>query len=504
LSVHGRQGREEVIEGAPGGLCLAHSITPRCLVLLAAAGLISGCEPDGERGDGAASRRPNIVLVTFESLRADHVRCYGYERDTTPAIDALAAEGIVFDRAYAVTSWTLTSHASMFTGLYPTAHRVIGPRDKLDDSYTTLAELLTQAGYQTAGLVAGPYLRTNFNLNQGFGYYDQSAANPKGNNAAWSDITNPHMEAGLRRFLREQRRAEQPFFLFLYLWDPHYDYIPPEPFDTKFVPSHAEPVDLDEYELKGAVTKDISDNQLAYVLSQYDGEILCTDALLGRLWDLLEDLGVWRDTAVIVAGDHGEEFFEHGTKGHKNNLYVESLHVPLIVKPPGNPVRRRDGRTATLLDVFPTVLELAGITAEGAYHGRSLLQPPSREEEPIFFELETSNYFIRPKTGKKYKKSVTWYAVQEGDYKLITVQGSDVWELYNVAEDPGERRPLASPTHEAIVARLRTELATQRIRMERAAAGQGRAGQADLTPEDLERLKSLGYIKTSEEGDGNP
>jgi arylsulfatase A-like enzyme len=466
------------------------------LIVLVYIVCLPGC---GERSrDGVASAdRPNIVLITFESLRADHVGCYGYERDTTPAIDALSAEGITFDHAYAVTSWTLTSHASILTGLYPTAHQVIGPKDRLPDSYTTLTELLNKNGYQTAGFISGPFLRTKYNLHQGFEVYDESTANPRGNKAAHSDITNPRLEAKVSRYLRALRSKTRPFFLLLYLWDPHYDYLPPDPYDKRFVPADAELVEMRNYETGKIVTKDISANKLAYVVSQYDGEVLWTDELLRVLWGVLQELGLWESTAIVLTADHGEEFFEHGAKGHKNNLHVESLHVPLIIKPAGKVTPRRDGRIVNLIDLFPTLLELARVEPGQLFHGQSLLKPVTTGPQVTFFELVTSNYFKRP-TGEKYKKSDLWWAVREGDYKLISVENKDRWELYNVADDPGERHPLGSE-HAGTLTRLRRRLAEHQARMTAQAAVWGRPGQAELTPEDIERLESLGYIKTTTE-----
>ena len=472
----------------------------RWLVLVAAlsGGVIAGCGDGAQLGAGRAARddRPNIILISVESLRADHVGCYGYQRDTTPAIDALSKEAVVFEQAYSVTSWTLTSHASMFTGLCPTAHQVIGPKDRLGASYTTMAELLRRAGYQTAGVIGGPFLRTKHNLHQGFEAYDESAANPRGNKAAWTDVTNPQVEASLTAFIKHARSRTRPFFLFAYLWDPHYDYIPPGPYNKRFVPPDAVPVDMHQYEIAGIVTKETSPNKLAYVISQYDGEILWTDAVLGRLWELLREQGIWENTAIIVTADHGEEFFEHGTKGHKNNLYVESVHVPLVIKPPGQTTPSRDNRIVSLIDLPPTVFEFARVTTDQPIHGRSLLRAAPADPGPTFFELVTSNYFTRRTTGEKYKVSNQWHAVREGDFKLVAVEkkNDEIRELYNVADDPGEQHPLGVE-HQSALDSLCAALAAYRTEMERTAAGWGKPRPAELSPEDIERLRSLGYVE---------
>ena len=180
----------------------------------------SGCAPEPD-----ASGRPPVVLVTLESLRTDHVGAYGGasgsrpELPLTPALDALAAGATVYEQAQSVTSWTLTSHASLFTGLYPTAHGTEGPRDCLDESYTTLAERLDAAGYRTAGVISGPYLRPIHQLDQGFDHYDDTPASIT-NALAHDDVTNPAMEQALQRVLDEPRDPRRPLFLFAYFWDP--------------------------------------------------------------------------------------------------------------------------------------------------------------------------------------------------------------------------------------------------------------------------------------------
>jgi arylsulfatase A-like enzyme len=291
--------------------------------------LLAACSP-------SARDRPNVVLVTIESLRPDHVGCYGGrsrsrpEVPLTPALDALAAEGMRYPNAHAVTSWTLASHASLFTGLYPSTHRAVAPRDRLGDDFTTVAETLQTAGYQTAGVVSGPYLRRPYGLGQGFDVWVDGIASAR-TAASHDDVTNPQVEAALTAFLDETRDPDLPFFLFAYLWDPHYDYLPPPPYDTMFVSPECEPIDLAGYETNPTFDTGISAAQLAYVFSQYAGEIRATDDLLGRFFAALRAAGLWDDTVVVVTADHGEEFYEHGKIGHKNTVYAESVHVPLIV-----------------------------------------------------------------------------------------------------------------------------------------------------------------------------
>ncbi len=436
---------------------------------------------------------PNVVLITIESLRPDYIASFEGERVTSQNLDALAAEAMVYTDAHSVTSWTLAAHASLFTGLYPTAHRATSPLSKLDDSYTTIAEILAENGYQCAGVVSGPYLRKAHNLHQGFELYEDSPSEVI-EERAHADITNPDMELQLRAFVKSRRDAKRPFFLFAYFWDPHYDYIPPAPYDQAFVGTDSEPIDVTGYETTNKVNPSISPDQLRYVISQYEGEIAWTDALLGRFFRLLKDDGLWDDTLIVVTSDHGEEFFERGRKGHKNNLFRESVRVPLIVKYPRGGPRGRSSRLVSLVDVVPTILDATGARSSVPHQGRSLILPAPETERAIFFELLAVWYLQKPAEKKLQKKEEDWFAVRRGDYKLIAVPEEGRFELYNVREDPGERRDLAA-REPGSARQLRAALAEWHSRTKAVATSFREGGSAELSPESLERLRSLGYLR---------
>ncbi|MFQ5458668.1 MAG: sulfatase [Myxococcota bacterium] len=460
------------------------------LVFLLMTGCGSGQDRGGVPADGA---RPNIILITIESLRADHVGAYGYQRDTTPALDALSAEAVTFDRAYSVTSWTLPSHASIFTGMYPTAHQVQKPFDRLDGSYQTLAELLQRGGYQTAGIVSGPFLRATHNLNQGFEIYDESAIEGTSFAASHETVTNPRVEERVKNYLTKGRDPERPFFLFIYLWDPHYDYIPPPPYDQMFVPASAEKTDVRHYESPGADHKILPEAQLQYVISQYDGEIRWTDELLGRLWYLLRELDLWDRTGIIATSDHGEEFFEHGVKGHKNNLYVQSLHVPLIVKAAGSEAPRRDARVVNLIDLYPTLLAMAGQAVPASNQGSSLLAPAAEPPPPVFFELEKTSFYPEAAGDAVREDTESWLAAIDGDYKMVARSTERRPELFDLANDPEELHPLGGGYLEKALD-LSHKIKAHQVEMIAIAAGFGKEGPAELTPDQIERLRALGYV----------
>jgi arylsulfatase A-like enzyme len=445
--------------------------------------------------------RPNIFLLTVESLRPDHMGSYTGERDTTPNLDAFARESVVYEDAHSVTSWTLASHASMFTGLYPTAHGAVESRSRLDGEIATLADLLAQHGYQTAGFASGPYLARRHNLSQGFEYYDDSPATVGTQGGAHDDVTNPSLESAIIHFLFDRRYKvfdryrdpERPLFLFAYYWDPHYDYIPPPPFNTMFVEEGAERIGVRGYESSGLVTSKISPAELSYVLSQYDGEIRFTDFYLGRFFEVLKKAGLWENSVVIVTSDHGEEFFDHGKKGHKNSLYSESVHVPLIIKHPRSARTGRDSRLVSLVDLFPTILELAGAEVPSAHQAMSLLDLDPDPDRSIFFEL-LSTLYHRLTDGEGFvRDDEEWLAVRRGDSKLVVVPADRRIELYRVSTDRGEQEDIAGDEPQ-MVADLQSTLDAFREESRLLAQGGGEE-QADLDPEQIERLRELGYLE---------
>ncbi|MFH1279833.1 MAG: sulfatase [Candidatus Eisenbacteria bacterium] len=452
---------------------------------MAAAALISA-------GCGGGGSRPNVVVVTIESLRADHLGCYGYDLPTSPHLDRFAAESIRFDRAYSVTSWTLPSHAALLTGMYPSAVQVTEPHHKLSDSYATLAETLAEEGYHTAAFVSGPFLRTPYNLNQGFALYDDgpSAVTQE---TAHGDVTNPSMERAVTAFLRS--RPEEPFFLFAYFWDVHYDFIPPPPYDTMFVTADMEPFDGTGFESNNEIRPDMSPERFRYLVSQYDGEIRSTDEMFGRLFGVLREEGLWENTAILVTADHGEEFFEHGAKGHKHNLHVETLHVPLLFKPPGLFEPAVDGRVASLIDVAPTVLGLCGVRPPEGVAGRSLLAPAEDAPRELFYELYLTYYGYVIGGGFAGTKTFDSFALRKGGRKYIRLPMKGGERLYDVLGDPAERQDL-SDSLAAELPDFRAKVEEYIARAEAIAASHGAAPDAALSAEERERLEALGYIQT--------
>jgi arylsulfatase A-like enzyme len=270
-----------------------------------------------------------------------------------------------------------------------------------------------------------------------------------------------------------------------------------------FVPPGAEPIDVTHYDQGGRskVTRNVSSAQLAYVIAQYDGEIRWTDDTFGRVFERMKELDLWDETVIIVTSDHGEEFFEHGKKGHKNNLYVESVRVPLIIKPAGKTRPFRDGRPVSLVDVYPTVLDIAGV-GEGRppHHGHSLLEPYSGA--PIYFELNTS-WSMRARTkGEKWREVKRWLALREGQLKAIDMKTVEthpgrekrsLHQLFDVVRDPRETTPLGAEYADTLSAMLQ-RLAEWDENTRELGRVLGERGQADLSPAEIQRLRAIGYL----------
>ena len=323
-----------------------------------------------------------VVLVSIDSLRADHLGAYGYEPPTSPTIDALARDGVVFERAYSTTSWTLPSHASLLTGLDNVAHGVVDAGTRLPEAIETLAESLSQTGIRTTGFFSGPYLHPTFGMGQGFDTYRDCTSlaaeiaerrlSPRDHIVSHQDVTNPTLLEAIGDWLEEAPGGRH--FVFIHMWDVHYDYVPPERYVELFDPDYGGSLDGRNFVFNDRIRPDMRPRELEHLIALYDGEIRYTDDTLGTLLGLFEEAGLLERAAVIVTADHGEEFFEHGKKGHRNNLFEESVRIPLVLQLPGfSPPRARVDEVVSLVDVYPTVCELFAVACDPRRPGRSLL-----------------------------------------------------------------------------------------------------------------------------------
>lgn len=327
---------------------------------------------------------PNVLLVTVDTMRADHLGLYGYERPTSPTLDALTRSAVVFDQAYTQATLSAPSHATMFTSLYPPAHGVINNGVTLVDGQLTVAEILKAAGYETGMFVSHRLVGQEFGLGQGFDVIEEYMLHSHGPNHRHEEDIEEEREApsavfdAVVRWLGRPR--ESPFFAWLHVQHPHKSYEPPPPYDTAF--SQPPP---SEHDLRCQNTLyahqddeiDLSPAELSHFVDLYDGELMYVDAQLGRVFDTLRQRGLEDSTVVVVAADHGELLFDDERRrraGHSTYRTDPVLRVPLIVHDPRREEQARHVPDMVgLIDLAPTLLELAGLEAPRAFRGKSLV-----------------------------------------------------------------------------------------------------------------------------------
>ncbi len=316
---------------------------------------------------GGEKEPPNVILIGVDTLRPDHLSCYGYGRRTSPNIDRLAADGVLFEKVVSQCPWTLPSFASVFTSLYPTQHGAGAVRSKMKSSFPTLASILADAGYTTGAIISAGPLSAENGVARGFRDYD---CDPK----TWPRVAPEVTDLALR-WIDDNRTA--PFFLFLHFWDPHEPYIPPQPYDTLFYSGRGNETGeaLAHRFLEGERFREGSfpEEDLKRIIALYDGEIAYTDKAIGDLLSGLADRGIAGNTMIVLHGDHGEEFLEHGRFGHGATVFNEVLMVPLVFSyRRALRVGARIDRQVRLIDIMPTILDVLGIAGEYGFEGVSL------------------------------------------------------------------------------------------------------------------------------------
>ena len=428
---------------------------PACLLWLCIAlAALGSC-------DRAADKRPpSVLLISIDTLRADHVHCYGYERETTPTLDRLAAAGARFTQHVSNTSWTLPSHASMLTGLGETVHGVVDDDRVIDPARELLSETLADRGYRTAGFFSGPYLHPTYGFGQGFEVYESAIVlrRPEDREDVWhltNDVdrmrliernsyqqrTGPELAARATAWL-DSIGEDEPFFLFVHFFDCHWDYMPPEEYWRKFDPDYDDPTfDGRQFISNPLIHQGMDPRHLQHLLARYDGEILFTDDMVSRIVDRLAALGRADDTLIAITSDHGEEFFEHGKKGHRNNLFDESLRVPWILHQPGVvPAGVEVTAQTSVIDVMPTILDLVDVDVGHELSGESVT-PLLRGETPA--ALVDRPAFGRLVLGQQPEIVARFLRTRER--KLVASRAGatpyDMLQLYDLVDDPDELSP---------------------------------------------------------------
>ena len=426
-----------------------------------------------------ARARPNVLLVILDAARAGNVGAYGYGRRTTPEIDRLAREGVLFEQAYSPAVFTLSAMASAWTSRYPDEHHVGVAHDApLPGDRPTLAERLGAAGVETVGLVGNSMAGPAFGLARGFERFEEVQLR-KGHRAAAVTASFVDWLAG--------RPEGRRFFAYVHFREPHFPYDPLPPYDTLFGPDG--PLGQGPRSSPGWYgevnegQRAMSKAELAHFLRLYDGNLAYADAQVGELRRALERRGLLESTVLILASDHGESFYEHRWLGHNQQVFEESTRVPLVLRFPGAAAKGTRVRgLVDLLDLAPTVAEVMGLPADGGpgqpFSGRSLLPTVfGAPGKPATFAITTGELRGHGLRHERYKyvRNVRWGTEQ----------------LYDLERDPLERESVAAG-HPVRTAYYRQELFRRVLRSLSAPARAG--GPARLTPEQQENLRSLGYV----------
>lgn len=419
-----------------------------------------------------------MLIYLIDTLRADHLGIYGYDRATSPFLDAFAADTIVFDAAQAQSSWTKPVVASIMTGLLPQAHGVQGREDKIAPGARTLAGILQLAGYATYAVSTNSTVFSDFNFDIGFHEFVELGERPVEEVHQFSDAVNSVFFEWIAA-----RPSGRPFFAFLHTTDPHEPYTPREPYRGALANDVLNPAITKGPSARRALAADptMDVEQLRRDMEHlYDAEIAFNDAQFGVLVERLEAAGLYDSLLIIVLSDHGEEFQEHRGWSHGTTLYQEVVHVPLLVKLPGQArAGERVAQIAQHIDIFPTVMQVVGLDYSIAGSGVSLLDLP---------DLEIAQR--RPAVSHLAHTDALTESVRVGAAKLIRRVRPDgvTWtRLFDLAEDPAETMGLARPVTEGL---LRTILKRATL-----AENSSSSGKLILDPEMTERLRALGYIQ---------
>jgi arylsulfatase len=466
-------------------------------VLCAALAAVPAC------GRGTRGPRPNVLLITVDTLRPDHLGCYGYRRNTSPHIDALAARGVLFRHAVTAAGRTVQSFPSILTGVYPMVHglRYEGQSHEVLAGRFTLTRGLKDAGYDAFAVTQG----LNVGLHRDFDIYDPDIYLDQEGKRVYVP-TRHDREATTKavQWLRSRQGRPAPFFLWLRYNAPHWPYEAPAPYTEAFDPEYRGLHTFNEERAPGVERGDIifgrtrlPDREVEHAIAHYDGEIAYADHAIGELLKALQGLGHGGGrTLVVLTSDHGESlgehdyYFEHGAY-----LYDPTVRVPLILSLPSRlPEGRRIEAQARTIDIVPTVLDILGLPVPPGLQGTSLLRrirgqdrspaPPAYAESGRNFYTENPRQHVDGVAGK-------WRMLRTDTHKLILIpkDPEPIWELYDLRADPGETRDL-SPGAPDILEPLRARL------LDLLAADPGREDREEPPlPEELrDTLRSLGYV----------
>jgi arylsulfatase A-like enzyme len=446
----------------------------------------------------------NVILISIDTLRADHLGCYGYSRQTSPHIDRLATESVQFDNVFSATSWTLPAHLSLLTGLTLFHHGVLHESYAFDTSIPTLADLLRGQGYSTGAFTGGGYVSSRFGFAKGFDFYLDEGI---------PDLTSSE-NLFQKSFDWIRKNTDKKFFLFLHTYQTHGPYNSPAPFGQCFLAKDDvwKGFDLKKYLGTKGIFRPLPENLKKNIVALYDGEIRYMDeALIGPLLQGLKSLNLFDQTMIIFTSDHGEEFYDHGAWGHGHSLYNELIRVPLIIKFPSSKQKgQKIDSFARLIDVLPTVLEELKISYSARrFDGRSLFPLlDGKEKEPRDCLGEVYGKIEFPSPLRNASPSLRRVTINDNHFKLIfSINHSEYYhffspppsrpetieiQVYDLIKDPDERLNLASQKQDVIrrlLAKIESYYAEGKKGQRR---GEPRTRSVDQSLS--EQLRALGYL----------
>jgi arylsulfatase A-like enzyme len=477
-------------------------------------------------------RPPDVILISLDSVRADALTFL--DEESTPVLAALAKRGTVFTRAVSGSSWTLPAHAQMFTGQPPLLHGVQDDERKIDPLTSTLPECLAERGFATAGFWSGWFLAGPYGFKRGFDRYESALQHELSPEAGVDDAQTADEEARRTQFIQrensshrqitserilelatdalEQVDASEPLFLFTHFFDPHYDYVPPAPFDTRFDEDYAGDIDGRDFWANRRIfdaskqpARQINERDLDHVRALYRGELAWTDQVIGKLLEQLQAHGRLDNALIIVTADHGEEFFEHGNRGHRQGLYEEVLRVPLLIVRPSSvvyesPAVPTASALVSLSDLMPTILETVGGSMPASIWGRSLLphvegRVPAADQERLVVSTLTTRIGDETKVMDALHTGADKFIRQVN----IPIGGPPTVESllwFDLVRDRGEQSPrvrISRPEVAAAWGRLEREMERLRAFHDTLPHSAAEDRQTDVREIFASELEQLGY-----------
>jgi len=420
----------------------------------------------------------NMILISIDTLRPDRLGAYGATAPTSPTLDKLAAGGVLYTNAFATSPWTLPSHASMLTGLYPNRHGLKETDHKLSEKIPTVTSVLAEAGFATAGFVSSSFLNETHGLHRGFETFQYEQEIGQLGNVIY--VRNSGPEITTRALAWLAARDDQPFFLFVHYYDPHSDYSPSREYRRMFVETYNGTIDGSTVQLRQVAMgqRELTEEDTQHLLQLYDAEIRQLDDELAKLLHYLDERGLSDNTALLITSDHGEEFMEHGRTLHGRTFFSEVIDVPLILYGPGIPSGLRTDALASVVDVAPTILGLLDIEPPANLQGIDLSKNWSNDGE------SGRTFVVAEAAHEDPGDSIM---IQDERYKLIYQRLGARARLYDLELDPMEEHDVASSYPEP-VAKLMAALRTYRETETTAKSIPSRSASEEAL------LRRLGYI----------